>query len=90
MLTVTIIGITKAPGETVPLLMIGLLAFTVDFPVGIKDPTTVMPVQIFMWADFAERMFILKTNLAIIVLLTFLIAMNIGAIWWLKNLERLW
>ena len=80
MLTGTIIGMAQALGETAPLLMIGMVAFIVDIPGGITDPATVLPVQIFMWADFAERMFINKTSAAIIVLLAFLITMNIGAI----------
>ena len=90
MLTGTIIGMAQALGETAPLLMIGMVAFIVDIPGGITDPATVLPVQIFMWADFAERMFIYKTSAAIIVLLAFLITMNIGAIWLRKKLERRW
>ena len=90
MLTGTIIGMAQALGETAPLLMIGMVAFIVDIPGGITDPATVLPVQIFMWADFAERMFIHKTSAAIIVLLAFLITMNIGAIWLRKKLERRW
>jgi phosphate transport system permease protein len=47
-------------------------------------------VQIFMWADFAERMFIHKTSAAIIVLLVFLIFMNAIAIFIRNRLERRW
>ena len=90
MLTGTIIGMAQALGETAPLLMIGMVAFIVDIPGGITDPGTVLPVQIFMWADFAERMFIQKTSSAIIILLLFLIIMNGGAIWLRKKLERRW
>ncbi|NCF48205.1 MAG: phosphate ABC transporter permease PstA [Bacteroidetes bacterium] len=90
MLTGTIIGMAQALGETAPLLMIGMVAFIVDVPGSITDPGTVLPVQIFMWADFAERMFVLKTSAAIMVLLLFLIAMNAFAIIIRKNLERRW
>ena len=90
MLTGTIIGMAQALGETAPLLMIGMVAFIVDIPGGVTDPGTVLPVQIFMWADFAERMFIQKTSSAIIILLVFLIIMNGGAIWLRKKLERRW
>ena len=90
MLTGTIIGMAQALGETAPLLMIGMVAFIVDIPGGVTDPGTVLPVQIFMWADFAERMFIQKTSSAIIILLLFLIIMNGGAIWLRKKLERRW
>jgi len=90
MLTGTIIGMAQALGETAPLLMIGMVAFIVDVPGGVTDPGTVLPVQIFMWADFAERMFVQKTSAAIIVLLAFLITMNAAAIIVRKKLERRW
>ena len=90
MLTGTIIGMAQALGETAPLLMIGMVAFIVDIPNSVVDPGTVLPVQIFMWADFAERMFIQKTSAAIIVLLGFLIAMNALAVYLRKKLERRW
>jgi phosphate transport system permease protein len=90
MLTGTIIGMAQALGETAPLLMIGMVAFIVDVPNSVLDPGTVLPVQIFMWADFAERMFIQKTSAAIIVLLGFLISMNALAVYLRKKLERRW
>ena len=90
MLTGTIIGMAQALGETAPLLMIGMVAFIVDVPGSVTDPGTVLPVQIFMWADFAERMFVQKTSAAIIVLLAFLITMNAAAIVVRKKLERRW
>jgi phosphate transport system permease protein len=90
MLTGTIIGMAQALGETAPLLMIGMVAFIVDIPGSVTDPGTVLPVQIFMWADFAERMFIQKTSAAIIVLLVFLVVMNAAAVWLRKKLERRW
>jgi phosphate transport system permease protein len=80
----------QALGETAPLLMIGMVAFIVDIPGSITDPGTVLPVQIFMWADFAERMFIQKTSSAIMVLLAFLVVMNSFAVWLRKKLERRW
>jgi phosphate transport system permease protein len=90
MLTGTIIGMAQALGETAPLLMIGMVAFIVDVPGSVTNPGTVLPVQIFMWADFAERMFVQKTSAAIIVLLAFLISMNAAAILIRKKLERRW
>ena len=90
MLTGTIIGMAQALGETAPLLMIGMVAFIVDIPGSVTEPGTVLPVQIFMWADFAERMFVQKTSAAIIILLIFLILMNGGAVWLRRKLERIW
>ncbi|MAT49785.1 MAG: phosphate ABC transporter, permease protein PstA [Porticoccaceae bacterium] len=90
MLTGAIIGMAQALGETAPLLMIGMVAFIVDIPSGPASPATVLPVQIFLWADSPERAFVEKTSAAIMVLLTFLIIMNASAVWLRKRLERRW
>jgi len=90
MLTGTIIGMAQALGETAPLLMIGMVAFIVDVPGGFTDPATVLPVQIFLWADSPERAFVEKTSAAIMVLLAFLITMNTVAVVLRKRLERRW
>ncbi len=90
MLTGTIIGMAQALGETAPLLMIGMVAFIVDIPGGFTDPSTVLPVQIFLWADSPERAFLEKTSAAIMVLLMFLITMNALAVWLRKKFERRW
>ena len=90
MLTGAIIGMAQALGETAPLLMIGMVAFIVDIPGGFTDPATVLPVQIFLWADSPERAFVEKTSAAIMVLLAFLIMMNTLAVVLRKRLERRW
>jgi len=74
-----IIGIAQALGETAPLLMIGMVAFIVDVPTSIVDSATVLPVQIFLWADSPERAFLAKTSAAILVLLALLLVINITA-----------
>ena len=89
-LTGTIIGIAQALGETAPLIMIGMVAFIVDVPTGITDPATVLPVQIYIWSDSAERAFYERASLAIMVLLTFLISMNFAAVWLRRKFERKW
>ena len=90
MLTGTIIGMAQALGETAPLLMIGMVAFVVDIPGGFTDPATVLPVQIYMWADFPEPGFQQKTAAAIMVLLAFLVVMNALAVLLRKRFERRW
>jgi phosphate transport system permease protein len=90
MLTGTIIGMAQALGETAPLLMIGLIAFIVDIPSGITDPATVLPVQIFMWADSPERGFVERTSAAIMILLGFLVLMNLTAVLLRRRFERRW
>ncbi|MGB0503511.1 MAG: phosphate ABC transporter permease PstA, partial [Thalassolituus sp.] len=90
MLTGTIIGMAQALGETAPLLMIGMIAFVVDVPGFINDPSTVLPVQIFLWSDSPERAFTERTSGAIMVLLGFLIIMNTAAVVLRRRLERRW
>jgi phosphate transport system permease protein len=89
-LTGTIIGMARALGETAPLLMIGMVAFIVEVPGGPFDPSTVMPVQIFLWADRPERAFLEKTSAAILVLLVFLVLMNALAVYLRKRFENRW
>ncbi len=90
MLTGTIIGMAQALGESAPLLMIGMVAFIVDIPGGPLDPSTVLPVQIFLWADSPERAFVERTSAAIMVLLAFLITMNALAFVLRRRFERRW
>ncbi len=90
MMTGTIIGMAQALGETAPLLMIGMVAFIVDIPQGFTDPATVLPVQIYLWADSPERAFVERTSAAIMVLLAFLILMNGAAVLLRKKFERRW
>ena len=90
MLTGAIIGMARALGETAPLLMIGMVAFIVDVPQGFKDPATVLPVQIYLWADSPERAFLERTSAATMVLLAFLVAMNGLAVFLRKKFERRW
>ncbi|MBN9232229.1 MULTISPECIES: phosphate ABC transporter permease PstA [Phyllobacteriaceae] len=89
-LTGTIIGLARALGETAPLLLIGMVAFVADYPTTPFDPATALPVQIYMWANEAERAFVERMSGAIIILLVFLMAMNITAIVLRRRFERRW
>jgi phosphate transport system permease protein len=89
-MTGAIIGLARALGESAPLLMIGMVAFIVDVPLGPTDAATVLPVQIYLWADSPERAFVEKTSAGIMVLLVFLIAMNAVAIVVRRRFERRW
>jgi len=90
MMTGTIIGMARALGESAPLLMIGMVAFIVDIPGGFTDPSTVLPVQIYLWADSPERAFVERTSAATLVLLAFLITMNALAVVVRKRFEKRW
>ncbi len=89
-LTGTIIGLAQALGETAPLLLIGMNAFITSAPGSPLDSATALPTQIFIWADSPERGFVSRTSAAILVLLTFLIAMNALAIYLRSKFERKW
>jgi phosphate transport system permease protein len=89
-LTGMIIGLVRAIGETAPLLMIGMVAFVVDYPKTPLAPATALPVQIYMWATAAERGFIERTAGATIVLLLFLVVMNSVAVYLRQKFERKW
>lgn len=89
-LTGTIIGMARALGETAPLLMIGMRAFVASAPDGFTSPSSVLPVQIFLWSDEIDRGFVERTSAAIIVLLLFLLVMNGLAIYLRNKFEKKW
>jgi phosphate transport system permease protein len=90
MMTGAILGMARALGETAPLLMIGMVAFIADVPEGITDPATVLPVQIYLWADSPERAFVQKMAAGIMVLLAFLVLMNLLAVILRRRFEQKW
>ncbi len=89
-MTGTILAVSRALGETAPLLMIGMVAFIADIPQNFTDPTTVLPVQIYLWSDSPEIGFAEKTSAAILLLLTILILFNLIAVILRKKFERKW
>jgi phosphate transport system permease protein len=90
-LTGTIIGLAQALGETAPLLLIGMNAFIPSVEsIGLLEPATALPTQIFSWADSPERGFVARTSAAILILLAFLVLMNGIAIFLRQKFERKW
>lgn len=89
-LTGAIIGMARALGETAPLLMIGMVAFIADAPQNITEPSSVLPVQIYIWADSPERGFADKASAAIVMLLLFLILMNALAVFLRRRFTHRW
>jgi len=90
-LTGTIIGMAHALGETAPLLLIGMNAFIPSIEsMGILEPATTLPTQIYSWADSPERGFVSRTSAAILVLLGFLVVMNMLAVVLRHRFERKW
>lgn len=89
-LTGTILALSRAFGETAPLLMIGMVAFIADVPKGFTDAASVLPVQIYLWSDLPELTFQSKTAAAIMVLVAVLMAFNAVAIYLRHKFERRW
>jgi phosphate transport system permease protein len=79
-LTGTILSLSRAIGETAPLIMIGALTFIAFPPTGPMSAFTVLPIQIFNWASRPQSEFHDLAAGAIMVLLVILLAMNATAI----------
>jgi phosphate transport system permease protein len=80
-LTGTILALSRAIGETAPLITIGALTFVAFAPDGIWSPFTVLPIQIFNWVSRPQQEFQVNAAAGIIVLLVLLLTMNAAAIW---------
>ncbi|MFP4154609.1 MAG: phosphate ABC transporter permease PstA [Halothiobacillaceae bacterium] len=90
-LTGAIIGVAQALGETAPLLLIGMSAFVASVPTSPFEPSTALPVQIYLWQGNELRNFFeARTSAAIIVLLALMITLNATAIFLRKRFERRW
>ncbi len=89
-MTGVILSLAHALGETAPLLMIGMVAFTPGLPEGLDSAASVLPVQVFIWENAAEAAFHERTAGAIIVLLAFMIVMNAAAVILRRRFEKRW
>ena len=79
-LTGVILALSRAIGETAPLVMIGALTYVAFVPEGPLDAFTALPIQIFNWASRPQEEFHSLAAGGIIVLLVVLLAMNAAAI----------
>lgn len=78
--TGVILALSRAVGETAPLIMIGALTFIAFLPESAMDAFTVLPIQIFNWTARPQAEFQELAAAAIIVLMVFLFLMNLSAI----------
>lgn len=81
MLTGVILALSRAVGETAPLIMVGALSFMTFVPVSPLDSFAVLPVQIFNWTRRPQKPFHETAAAAIVVLLIFLLLMNAVAVY---------
>jgi phosphate transport system permease protein len=87
-LTGNILALSRAIGETAPLIMIGALTFVAFTPTGPRDPFTVLPIQIFNWVTRPQEEFRSLAAAGIIVLLALLLTMNATAIFLRNKYQR--
>ena len=83
-LTGVILAISRAVGETAPLIVVGALAYVPFAPEGPLDEFTVLPIQIFNWVSRPQHEFVINAAAAIIVLLLITFVMN-GIAVYLRN-----
>ena len=82
--TGTILSLSRAIGETAPLIVVGAAAFATSSPSGLFDDVTALPIQIFSWISDPRQEYKALAAAGIIVLMAILLAMNAVAIW-LRN-----
>lgn len=87
-LTGVILALSRAIGETAPLVMIDALTYVAFVPEGPMDSFTALPIQIFNWVSRPQEEFHELAAAAIIVLLTVLLAMNSIAIFIRHKMEK--
>jgi phosphate transport system permease protein len=79
-LTGLILALSRAIGETAPLITIGALTYVPFLPDGLNSPFTVLPIQIFNWVSRPQAAFAENAAAGILVLLVLLLVMNAVAI----------
>ena len=87
-LTGLILALSRAVGETAPLITIGALTYVPFVPTDIWSPFTVLPIQIFNWVSRPQASFAENAAAGILVLLGFLLMMNALAIVLRDRLQR--
>lgn len=89
--TGTILALSRAIGETAPLIVVGAVAFVTTSDVSLFDGTfSALPIQIFGWTADSNEAFKPLAAAAIIVLMGILLAMNAIAIWLRNRYEQSW
>jgi phosphate transport system permease protein len=79
-LTETILAVSRAVGETAPLVVLGVSAFISVDPVSLFSRFTALPIQIFQWATRSQPQYRNLASAAIIVLLALLLVLNMSAL----------
>jgi phosphate transport system permease protein len=72
----TVLAVSRAVGETAPLIVIGAMSFIASPPGSLGDPLTALPIQIFYWVSRPQEEFKGLAAAAILVLLALILSMN--------------
>ena len=88
--TGVILSVSRAIGETAPLILVGAATFVAFNPTGLDSPFTALPLQIFSWTSQPGEEFRALAAAAIIVLLVILAVLNGLAIWLRNRYQRKW
>lgn len=75
-LTGAILSVSRAIGETAPLIVVGALSYVTFLPDGIDAPFTVLPIQIFNWVSRPQAAFLVNAAAGIAVLLVTMLLLN--------------
>jgi phosphate transport system permease protein len=87
-LTGVILAVSRAIGETAPLIMIGALTFVAFLPEGLKSPFTALPIQIFNWVSRPQKGFHENAAAGILVLMAVTVLLNALALYLRDYLQK--
>lgn len=87
-LTGSILAISRAIGETAPLIVVGALTYVTFLPDGIDSPFTALPIQIFNWVSRPQEAFLANAAAGIVVLLLCMLMMNAAAVTLRNRFQR--
>jgi phosphate transport system permease protein len=87
-MTGSILSISRAIGETAPLVVVGALTFVTFLPTSPMSPFTALPIQIFNWVSRPQEAFLMNAATGIVVLLVIMLVMNAVAVGIRARLQR--
>ncbi len=89
-MTGTILALSRAIGETAPLIVVGAVTFVRFVPASLFDPYTVLPIQIYSWIMLPQDVFKELAAAGIVVLLVLLLLLNGAAIYLRNRYQQRW
>jgi phosphate transport system permease protein len=87
-LTGAILSLSRAIGETAPLIVVGALTYVTFLPDSINSPFTALPIQIFNWVSRPQKEFLVNAAAGIVVLLATMLLLNTMAILLRNRLQK--